>query len=214
MTRSTIPTICTPQMVYFMARLPVRPLRSDCQQPTDHSRRAPSAITEPIGLSTDSPPPRPYAVAHSFLAPAAFIGLTLLLIVIATGCGGEDKQPPPGVLQASAIRPALDTLPYRYRLKRIEPPTGDVAAFVGHAYGPHRTELRFSIALGGDVPIAVRGAGAKHAVWETAFGFVYNDNSDIYKLFDSEAQWQEAPRMAVAVIESLCRAASGEPCPV
>lgn len=138
-----------------------------------------------------------------------------IMIGLISGCGAELGNAESMKLKASDIRPALNTIPYRYSLRRVTPPVGDMAGFQGKTYGPHKTRLHFSIGLG-DRPVAVpiKGSGTVHAVWATPFGFALNDDLVAMGKSATRAQWEIAAKMAVAVYESLCRAASGEPCPV
>jgi hypothetical protein len=136
-------------------------------------------------------------------------------LLVLTGCGSASEDSASRKLEPGDVRPALRNLPYRHRVWRVPPPKGDTAAFRGRAEGPHHAALEFSIGLG-DPPqtsVAVRGAGKVHSVWESAFGYVYND-SGLPKNFRTDAEWRAAATMGVEIEESLCKAVSGEPCPI
>lgn len=148
-------------------------------------------------------------VAIYLLCPS---GLFLLLPGCGAASGGDLAT---GKLEPADVRPALRTLPFDFTLKRIQGPKGNVASFRGRAHGPHDTMLEFSIGIG-DPPkvISVPGAGTGHAVWEGGSGFVFNDDSTAVRKFKTAAQWRQVALMAAEVSESLCKAATGEPCPI
>lgn len=144
---------------------------------------------------------------------AWFIALSLL--PVASGCGAASGDTGSGKLEPSDVRSALQTLPYRFQIKQVKGPAGNTASFAGQAHGPHHTNLEFSIGIGGPPhAVPVPGAGTKHVVWYEEMGFVFNDDSDIDWKFKTAAQWQQVARMAAKVNGSLCRAATGEPCPI
>lgn len=137
------------------------------------------------------------------------------MLAFAAGCGAGESNAASERLEAANVRTALDRLPYSYALRRVEPAPRNDVAYLGRVHGPHGTVVRFSLGLGEEpIAVPVRGAGTSHAVGGPAFGFVYNDNSDVYRSFVTNAQWREAARMSVAIVESFCRAASGKPCPI
>jgi hypothetical protein len=141
--------------------------------------------------------------------------LALSLLLLAVGCGAANGDPAIGKLEPADVRPALRTLPYDLTLKRIQGPKGNTASFRGRALGPHDTTLEFSIGIGDfPRPVSVRGAGTRHVVWNEEAGFVFNDDGEIARKFETAAQWREVGRMATKVEQSLCKAATGEPCPV
>jgi hypothetical protein len=146
---------------------------------------------------------------------AAIPFLAISVLLISAGCGSASSESANGKLEPGDVRPALRTLPYVFALKRIHGPKGNVASFRGRAHGPHDTTLEFSIGVG-DPPrvISVPGAGTEHAVWEGGSGFVFNDDSTVARKFKTAAQWRQVALMAAEVNESLCKAATGEPCPV
>lgn len=146
------------------------------------------------------------------------VAIPLLLIVvllIAAGCGSASGGSASGKLEPGDVRPALRTLPYAFTIKRIHGPKGNIASFQGRAHGPHDTTLEFSVGIGNHPrPIPVPGAGTKHVVWNEEAGFVFNDDGEVAGKFKTAAQWREVSRMATKVEQSLCRAATREPCPV
>jgi hypothetical protein len=67
------------------------------------------------------------------------------------------------------------------------------------------------------------GAGTASAYGDSRDGFVYNDDLQLpdphhtwirAARFRTPAQWSEATTMSVKMMEKLCRAASGKPCPI
>ena len=44
--------------------------------------------------------------------------------------------------------------------------------------------------------------------------FVFNDDDAIDSKFKTGAQWREVAHMATQVTESMCKAATGDPCPI
>jgi hypothetical protein len=141
--------------------------------------------------------------------------LVIIVLLIAAGCGSASGNSASGKLKPSDVRPALRTLPYVFTLKRIQGPKANVASFRGRAHGPHDTTLEFSIGIGDSPrPVSVPGAGTRHVVWSEEAGFVFNDDGEIARKFKTTAQWREVGRMATKVEQSLCKAATGEPCPI
>lgn len=141
------------------------------------------------------------------------IGLSFLLLAV--GCGAANGDPAIGKLEPADVRTALRTLPFEFALKRVREPKANIASFQGRAHGPHDTTLEFSIGIGDPPrPVPVPGAGTKHVVWNEEAGFVFNDDGEIAEKFETAAQWREVSRMATKVEQSLCRAATGEPCPI
>jgi hypothetical protein len=137
------------------------------------------------------------------------------LLVLLAGCGGSASgNPATGKLKPVDVRPALRALPYEIVVKRVQGPGRNLASFRGRAHGSHKTTVEFSIGIG-DPPrvLSVRGVGTQNVAWEEASGFVYNDNAWPTE-FKTSAQWRRAAKMSVAIWESLCEAATGEPCPV
>lgn len=140
--------------------------------------------------------------------------LAASLLLIASGCGSASGDSAGGKLASSDVRPTLRDLPYEISLTRIKGPPGNTASFRGKARGPGETILKFSVGIG-DAPktIPVKPLGVQNAAQEDASGFAYNDNAWPTE-FGSSAQWKVAARMSVDIWESLCKAATGEPCPV
>ncbi|MFL5901450.1 MAG: hypothetical protein ACJ75S_09670 [Solirubrobacterales bacterium] len=139
----------------------------------------------------------------------------IIALLTTAGCGSASSESANVKLEPGDVRPALRTLPYVFALKRIHGPKGNIASFHGRAHGPHDTTLEFSIGIGEPPrPVSVPGAGTKHVVWNEEAGFVFNDDGEIARKFETAAQWREVGRTATKVEQSLCRAATGEPCPV
>lgn len=136
------------------------------------------------------------------------------LLFLASGCGSASGESASGRLAPSDVRQALRSLPYEISLTRIKGPSGNTASFRGKARGPRDIILKFSIGIG-DPPkaIPVKPLGVQNSAHEDASGFVYNDDAWPSE-FGSLAQWKVAAHMSVDVWESLCKAATGEPCPV
>jgi len=118
-------------------------------------------------------------------------------------------------VEPAEVRATLHALPYEIEVRRINGPAGNSASFAGKAHGPHNTTLEFSIGIG-DPPhaIPVPGAGTKHLEWFEEMNFVFNDDDAIDSKFKTAAQWREVAHMATQVTESMCKAATGEPCPI
>lgn len=147
------------------------------------------------------------------------VAAALALAAAASGCGGDASGDTVasggGRLEPKQVRAALSTLPYKVEVKRVQGPAGNTASFAGKAHGPHDTTLEFSIGIGDPPrPLAVPGAGTKHVEWFEEMNFVFNDDDAIGRKFKTAAQWREVAHMATEVNESLCRAATGEPCPI
>jgi hypothetical protein len=155
------------------------------------------------------------------LALVFSVCLLLSVGVLLGGCGGGEGDADAhlaatsgsGGLRPEDVRPALSNLPYKIELKQVHPSVHDNAAFLGTAVGPHHTVVKFSIGLGAEAfAIPLPGIGTVHAVSNGAAGFAFNDNTAVPADFPTKAQWNEAPRMAVDMEESLCRKATGKPC--
>ncbi len=152
---------------------------------------------------------------------AAFFLLAVGLLALLAGCGSASGEACPaaaesgtGKLEPSAVRPALRVLPYRVRIRRIKGPARNTASFRGTARGPRGTAVDFSIGVG-DPPqaIPVKPLGIQNVAHEDASGFAYNDNAWPTE-FESALEWKIAARMSVDIWEALCKAATGDPCPV
>jgi len=146
------------------------------------------------------------------------IGLSALALVgsiffILTGC--STAQDHSGRLQRGQVRPALQSLPFQYKLWAVKPPAGDDAAFQGVAYGKYGSILRFSIGLGAHprtIPIPKTKLQSQTGEGETGFAF-NSDTADAEK-FKTLLQWHAAMDMSIEIQETLCRRANGQPCPV
>lgn len=144
------------------------------------------------------------------------VGLLFLLLIV--GCGaakGDSAQEESGRLAPQDVRRALRGLPFRYSLRRVPGPKENDASFRGHAYGRYDTRLQFSIGIG-DPPkeVPVSGSRVRHVIWEEESGFVFTDDGAALSKGATAAQWEEIATMSVAIQERLCRAATGEPCPI
>lgn len=158
---------------------------------------------------------------ESRIVRSAVLVIALSALLLA-GCGSSsdeaDAGPAPaeiGKLEPTEVRSALRSLPFDAKAWRVNGPAANVASFRGRAHGPHNTTLEFSVGLGAQPrPIPVPGSGVRHVVWADALGFVFNDDSDVPRKFKTAAQWRQVAIMAAEVNGSLCRAATGEPCPI
>jgi hypothetical protein len=152
----------------------------------------------------------------------------LSIAVAASGCGGgatsSSAQSPPGPLRVSEAKQLFRELPYSIQFEPVRVPDGADGAFAGRAVGSRGTVVHFGVSLG-DRPAAVplSGAGTASAYGDSRDGFVYNDDLQIpdphhtwlrAARFRTAAQWSEATTMSVKMMEKLCRAASGKPCPI
>jgi hypothetical protein len=144
--------------------------------------------------------------------------LVAALAILCSGCGsasGDTGEAESGKLNPDLVRAAMRTLPYDVKLKQVPGPAGNTASFKAKAHGPHDTTLEFSIGIGDPPhPLPVPGAGTKHVEWFEEMNFVFNDDDAIGRKFKTAAQWREVAHMATKVNESLCKAATGEPCPI
>jgi len=159
------------------------------------------------------------------LVPGVISLATVSCIAVLTGCAGTSSNPEKlAVLSVQETKSVLRSLPYRYIFREVRTPAGAYGAVAGRVRGKHRTVLNFGISLG-DAPerVPVPGAGTLEFDSEPQAGFVLTDDLQVpnghggWKVgerFKSVAQWREANNMEVAIVEALCRAATGEPCPV
>jgi hypothetical protein len=133
-------------------------------------------------------------------------GVALLAVaLVGIGCGSTDDD-----LQADQVEPALRATGYPIKLRQVERDKG--TGFVGVARGPHNTRIRFSISLG-EFPIRVSGKTQDLIVYHNA-NFTFNDNINNVRKFGNGARWDEAVSISLALQERLCRAATGDPCPI
>jgi hypothetical protein len=147
----------------------------------------------------------------------------VLLMSVALGCGsdasGDSGQRELNVIEAKTI---LQELPYRYAFKEPAIPQGASGAIGGRVYGPHKTWFDFGIALGDDAsPVPVPRAGISEAVGNPGFVFTANQVIPVGRFhwkrapqLRTAAQWDESSHMATEIVERLCYAVTGEPCPV
>ena len=156
-------------------------------------------------------------------------GLLVIAIAAASfGCGGSaNGQSSVGssrVLSSAEAKRLLLQLPYRYRWRPVELPEGASGALAGTVFGKHHTVVHFGISLGPEAEaIPVPQAGIVTPVYYPRGGYVFNDDLVVAgknetfhpgKQFHTAAQWDEAGTMVVEMEEKLCKAATGEPCPV
>jgi hypothetical protein len=154
--------------------------------------------------------------------------LAILASVLGIGCGAggtaSSPQSSTGPLRVSEAKRLFRELPYSIQFEPVRPPDGADGAFAGRAVGSHGTIVHFGVSLG-DRPAAVPlpGAGTASAFGDSRDGFVYNDDLQVpgpghtwirSARFRTAAQWSEATTMSVKMMEKLCRAASGKPCPI
>lgn len=165
----------------------------------------------------------------SFRRACAYL---LVAAAVGSGCGGaSDGETEPAatksearVLGATEAKQVLRDLPYRYAFKSVAKPEGAQAAVSGRAIGPHHTVLNFGIALGHDTTgVPVAGVGTAESYGYPRGGFVFTTDTFVRgsdgKLvrgpqFKTDAQWREVSHMEVMMTDKLCRAATGEPCPI
>jgi hypothetical protein len=160
----------------------------------------------------------------SRLGASVAVVAALLLGLGAIGCGGGAKAEGDGLqtLSAPEAKTVLGELPYRYKYRTVLVPRGATAALAGRAYGPSNTSFDFGIALGdGTNAVPVAQAGVSEVVGNPGFVFTSNlvvpvgrakwENS---KQIHSARQLHVAADMVTEMEEQLCRAITGEPCPV
>lgn len=139
----------------------------------------------------------------------------IIVVLTAAVCVIAIDRSEGGKLEPSDVRPALRVLPYDLKLRRVKGPFDNAASFTGKAQGPHHATLKFSIGIGNPPhAIPVPSAGTKHVEWFEEMNFVFNDDGEIGLKFETAAQWREVARMATDIVERLCRAATGKPCPI
>lgn len=139
------------------------------------------------------------------------------------GCGGaasgSDARDELSVEEAKAI---LQELPYRYEFREPAIPQGATGAIAGRVHGPHKTWFDFGVALGNNAaPVPVPRSGVSEVIGNPGFVFTMNDLIPRGRLHWETAPQLKAPvrnressRMATEMVEELCLATTGEPCPV
>jgi len=138
------------------------------------------------------------------------------------GCGSDQAQDD-SVLTTAEAKQALRVLPYRFKYKDVQKPRGASGALAARVYGPHHVWFDFGISLGFNVdPVPIPPSGTMNAVGNGEAGIVYTDNLlirdkrgkySIAPQIHTRAQQKESFHMATEVEETLCKAATGAPCP-
>lgn len=169
-------------------------------------------------------------ITHARLLVCLLSGVALLWTL--AGCGDDadtvsasaDDVGETRVLSAEESKQLLRRLPYRYEFHEVPKPPGAKAAVAGRAIGPHHTVLNFGIALGRRIKgVPVPGAGTAESYGYSRGGFIFTTDMFVRgpggrlvpgPQFKTEAQWREASHMEVMMTDKLCKAATGEPCPI
>jgi hypothetical protein len=145
------------------------------------------------------------------------LGVACSITVIGCGGGAAGNE----TLTESEVKGLLRTLPYRIDFRKVVIPNGADGAVAGRAYGRYKTVLNFGIALGSSPgPVPVPHAGTKESYGYPNGGFLLTDDLNLREVSGELVptktfkQWREAGRMEVAITDKLCRAATGEPCPI
>lgn len=158
----------------------------------------------------------------------------LVLIWALAGCGDDSDADAEGnpsagsaqtrVLSAEESKELLRRLPYRYEFREVPKPAGAEAAVAGRAVGPHNTVLNFGVSLGRHTKgVPVPGAGTAESYGYSRGGFIFTTDMFVRgpdgrlvpgPQFKTRAQWREVARMEVLMTDKLCKAATGEPCPI
>lgn len=152
----------------------------------------------------------------------AYLGVILGALAILVGAGILVSGGSARILTSAEARHLLLELPYRYRFRPVPLPRGASGALAGTAIGRHYTILHFGFALGREPhPVPVPHSGISEVSGYS--GFVFTDDElvpgkrqkwEAGPQFHTAAQWKEASRMSVAMVERLCRASTHQPCPV
>lgn len=162
--------------------------------------------------------PEAFSVAN---AGRAILLSLFLCIGTLVGCSGSSNT---SVLSEENAKRALQQLPYRFKFEAVDIPSGAVGAVAGQATGPHETVVHFGIALG-DSPdgVPVRDAGVFDSFGYPEGGFLFTSDLSIgfaegsvvtNPRYETAKQWSTAIEMEVEMTDRLCKAATGEPCPV
>lgn len=158
--------------------------------------------------------------------PLVLLGMAIAMSNCSCGASadGQGSDQPTRVLSSREAKLLLLRLPYRYRWRQVELPDGASGALAGTVIGRHHTVVHFGIALGtGAEAVPVPRAGTVTPVYYSRGGFVFNDDLEVPgknesvhpgKQFHTAAQWNEAGTIVVEMEETLCKAATGEACPV
>jgi hypothetical protein len=148
----------------------------------------------------------------------------LVVVLLALGCSSCSGQAQDdSILTTGEAKRALQVLPYRFSYKGVKRPRGATEAFAARVYGRYRIWFDFGISLGfnGD-PVPIPPSGVMNAVGNGEAGFVYTDNLlvrdehgkySVAAQIRTRAQYKESLHMATEIEETLCKAATGEPCP-
>lgn len=148
--------------------------------------------------------------------------LFLLVSMFLAACGGgggagasaaDNAGSGSDVLRPEDVRPVLSSLPYKFKLRPVQPPGHDDAAFRGRALGPDHTVVEFTVGVGAEAfAVPLPGIGTVHAISNGAAGFAFNDYVSGGGHFSRPGQWKEALQMVFEIEERLCRRATGKPC--
>lgn len=139
------------------------------------------------------------------------------LSIAALGCGGTN-------LSESEVKNGLRHLPYRFKFRTVETPAGADAAIAGRAFGRYKTYIDFGISFGSEAePVTVPRALTNEPEGFPAGEYVLTANvliEDKYgklatgKQIHNGRQWDEANHMVTDIEQTLCRMATGRPCPI
>jgi hypothetical protein len=153
-----------------------------------------------------------------------WIVLSLIAVLGGLGCSGLGQAQDDSVLTTVEAKQALRVLPYRFKYKEVQKPRGASGSLAARVYGPHHVWFDFGIALGHDAePVPIPPSGTMNAVGNGEAGFVYTDNLLIR---DKHGRYLVAPQihtraqdkgslhMATEIEETLCKAVTGDPCPI
>jgi hypothetical protein len=138
------------------------------------------------------------------------LGVGVLAVGMAVGGCGDDKM-----LDPNQVKTTFDSLPYKVTFKPTRYRPSGESIFRGIAKTPRGHSLAFAISVGDSPrPVPVPLSGTKTAAGLFSLGFVFNDNSEFVRATDTPQSWKERVDMAVDLEQSLCRAATGNACPI
>ncbi len=160
------------------------------------------------------------------MAFRALAGATIYVaITTIAGCGGSaGGSDTSKILSTGETKQIVKELPYAFSFRSVPLPEGATGAVAGRAVNKRGVVIRFGISLGRHPKaVPVQHADPSGAYGYPRAGFVYTDDATIRNArgqrvvngrFRTDAEYHEALDINVAIQESLCKAATGEPCPI
>jgi hypothetical protein len=128
---------------------------------------------------------------------------------------GKDLAANGSRLEPTQVAASFRQLPYGIKMHQLSRKNGTEVLFRGTARSKKGVSAAFAISVGDEpstppVPLS----GIRYAIGHFSLGFVFNDNAAVVRRSDTKQTWRERITMVQNMEQSLCRAATGESCPI